>query len=380
MSSLITTNIRIIHLSDLHLGLRSVPSQDIADNTMGMLKKLPNKETIDIIAITGDVFEDAIQYKRDEARVITRFINQLLRYCYVHNIILIVLEGTDTHDHHQSKMFVTLNNERDKPIELYYLDSVQFLKIAGLSIIAIPDSVGSTQLIKHQVAGLLAENNCNHVNLAFTHGMYKHHLDVKLHERFLDTLHDTAFYTSISDLTLNGHIHPPSLVENILTAGSFDRLRHGEEHPKGLWDITYYPDSGEYRPTFIENTNAHLFITKQWLDLEVGDVLAQAETLLNNNPRLQTQHLRIIHHPTLSSRSMTEWLKDKYPALNIKCEAIKDKEKASVSVRVDDFLQIKKTPINRDTIVELMKARMERLALTPEQQEKVLLTFEPYRG
>lgn len=375
-----TTNKRVIHLSDLHLGLKTVPTQDIVDNIMGMIKKLPKKDTIDIIAITGDVFEDAIQYKRDEARIITRFINQLLRFCYIHNIILVVLEGTDTHDHHQSKMFVTLNNERDKPIELYYLDNVQFLKIAGLTVLAIPDSVGSTQLIKHQVATLLAENHCKRVDLAFTHGMYTHHLDPKLHERYLDTLHETHFYNKTAALTLNGHIHPPSLVSNILTAGSFDRLRHGEEHAKGLWDITYYPESGEYTSLFVENINAHLFITHTWLDLDVGVVLSKAEQLLNDNTKLQSQHLRIIHHPTLSSRSISEWLKEKYPLLNIKCEINKEKEKASVSVRVDDFLQIKKTPINRDTIIELMKEKMNKLNLPKEQQDKVLLTFEPYRG
>lgn len=380
MSYSITTNTRIIHLSDLHFGLRTVPTSDITSNIMELLSKLPNKDTIDYIAVTGDVFEDAIQYKRDEARSITRFINQLLRFCYIHNIVLIVLEGTDTHDHKQSRMFVTLNNERDKPIQLYYLETLQFLKIGELTFISIPDSIGSTQIIKHEVAKLLVENNCKKVNILLTHGMYTHHLDPKLHERYLDTLHNTEFYANVADLVLNGHIHPSSLVKNILTAGSFDRLRHGEEHPKGMWDISYDALTGEFTPTFVENKKAHLFITKQWLDEEVADVLTKAEILLNENVRLQTQHLRIIHHPTLNSRSITEWLKDKYPLLSIKCEAVKDKQVANVSVKVEDFLQIKKVSINKDTIVELLKQKMDTLNIPLLQQEKTLAVFEAYRG
>jgi hypothetical protein len=202
----------------------------------------------------------------------TRFVSKLLRYCYVHDIVLVVLEGTKLHDYNQSQIFVTINAEREHPAKLVYIDNITATTVLGLNIIGIPDSIrSSTQIIKREVAQLMAEGGVDKVHLMVTHGMYKHHLSPLLHERYVDELLDSDWFAQRADLIMNGHIHPTSLYKTILTAGSANRLTHGEEHPKGIWDITYKPAEGKFYPTFIENNSgdsstacAKCFFEESW--------------------------------------------------------------------------------------------------------------------
>lgn len=61
-----------------------------------------------------------------------------------------------------------------------------------------------------------------------------------------------------------GHVHKRSHYGKIQVAGSFDRLAHGEEAPKGFLDVTYF-ETGEREVRFIENTQAELYQTIELL-------------------------------------------------------------------------------------------------------------------
>lgn len=376
-SATIKDEYRIIHFSDLHGGHRQVPTTDLTEHLFEQLSGLKKKDTIDILVGSGDLFDQALAYKSPEARAMTRFASKLLRFCYVHDIFLVILEGTKLHDYNQSQIFLSLNKERDHPAKLYYFDNIAADNIAGLNVIAIPDSVrGSTQVVKREVAQLMADSGVDKVHLMFTHGMYKHHMAPILHERYIDELHDSEWYASRADLIMNGHIHPPSIFKTILTAGSANRLTHGEEHAKGIWDILYRPAEGKFYPTFVENKKAHRFDTISCLSEDIAEVLRTIEQYVLDNPALETAHLRVHHAKGLHSTPVMEWVRDRFPKLTLKCEVsptLKAKEVDAVMDKVTEFSKITTVPINRKTLPSLLENKFSRMPdVSPEQAKAAL--------
>ena len=55
-----------------------------------------------------------------------------------------------------------------------------------------------------------------------------------------------------------GHIHRPSHRANVYYCGSFDRMVHGEEEPKGFYTFTY---TDKWVSKFIVNNDSNKFIT-----------------------------------------------------------------------------------------------------------------------
>ena len=66
-----------------------------------------------------------------------------------------------------------------------------------------------------------------------------------------------------------GHVHKRSTYKKIEVAGSFDRLAHGEEEPKGFLDVTYYSEDNRV-VKFVENKDAEVYtsitLTKNWIN------------------------------------------------------------------------------------------------------------------
>ena len=56
-----------------------------------------------------------------------------------------------------------------------------------------------------------------------------------------------------------GHVHQHRVVGRSVSNGSFDRLNHGDEDPKGLIRIEDYPDT--FKLFFVENEHAAIFNT-----------------------------------------------------------------------------------------------------------------------
>lgn len=258
-------------ISDVHLGHPRNKTQDILSNLNKLFDYFNKDLGLNAIFIAGDFFDTLLDNHTAEYHEIVLWIHRLISYCSRKNIKLRVLEGTPSHDWNQCKMFQTVVDITKLNIDFKYISTIQieFLEDIGLYILYVPDeAMECSQLTKDYVKDLLVDKNINKVDIAIMHGMFGYQMmNVQTPQS-----HDEHFYNDIVNYYIHiGHIHTHSKYNKIIAQGSFDRLSHNEEEPKGvvIADVDIATKSCSWK--FIENKTAKIFktinITKNY-DLE----------------------------------------------------------------------------------------------------------------
>jgi len=250
-------------VSDIHLGNRRTSAEHIVNNLREAFPNNAETGKLDIIFLVGDVFDSILTLPAEDVFIIQLWIHDLLKMCVQWDIVLVVLEGTPSHDRKQSKEFIRINAMLDKPALCYYQDILSILHLDkwDIDILCIPDEWRPTpEQTWEDVKALLKQHDLKAVDFTIMHGMFEYQLPrhVKLACHKEDHyLNITRYYISI------GHYHIMSRYDRIFAQGSFDRLAHGEEEPKGHIRVTVYGDKAETtdKVEFIKNLNAKLYKT-----------------------------------------------------------------------------------------------------------------------
>jgi hypothetical protein len=96
--------------------------------------------------------------------------------------------------------------------------------------------------------------------------------------------HDSAAYMSFTrHFIFIGHVHTHSVVGNAIAQGSFDRLKHGEEEPKGFVIAYIDEDNGDH-VFFVENTKARIYKTVQCYKMDLESTLRYIEEVTTPLP------------------------------------------------------------------------------------------------
>lgn len=251
--------------SDLHLGHRKTPTKEIIDHFQYLLESYDNKSDLDIIFLAGDVFDRLLEYPSDESSQITLWAGYLLNYCHKYQIKLRILEGTSIHDFGQSKIFETVSTVLQKSqslnVDCRYICSisVEVMEDLELSILYIPDNTyHDTDLIYQEVLKTLQSKHMTQVDIGIFHGQFRYQLPGKVDPSIS---HIESRYLEIVRYYINiGHIHTFMVYERIIGQGSFDRLAHSEEEPKGMVQCIINK-GGESSYWFIENRSAKVYKT-----------------------------------------------------------------------------------------------------------------------
>jgi UDP-2,3-diacylglucosamine pyrophosphatase LpxH len=373
----LTTTFRHASVSDVHTFHPETPTKHILVN---LTKAFPDNELtgeLDAIFIVGDFFDQIAVVPDPNVSLVKAWIVRLLRMCATRKIALFVLEGTPKHDRGQNKLFTEMATLAEIPVELYYITELTIFHWDkfGVDILFIPDEWSSGQWssntaeTQREVKALMAQKNLDKVDFSFIHGAMDYHLKVvKKH-----LVHDPEFYRSITRYqTWMGHIHTPDNRDGILMNGSFDRLAHGEEHPKGHWRCVTHPN-GNYKATFVENKGAMIYKTI-WLknpdvDISMSEVKAGIEGLPKNS------HVRIRAdrgHPVIAG---LETLRREYPHIHFKVKTdTEEEEKALDLAMVDDELNlgIEITPNN---VIGLVDAKLSAMGVDPSLKKACLDTL-----
>ena len=133
-------SIKYLVTSDVHLGHENTPTTHIIQSFKTHILSDKHKD-IDILFISGDLFDRLLDLNSKEVYFIIEFFNYLLSYCTVNNIRLRVLEGTPSHDWGQSQILVKLNDIRTNKCDLKYhkvLD-IEYIEELNHHILYIPD-------------------------------------------------------------------------------------------------------------------------------------------------------------------------------------------------------------------------------------------------
>lgn len=309
-STRISKPIKFIEISDVHLGHHKTKTPKIID---GLYKLLPEgKETseLDLIIIAGDLFDRLLQKNDEHMWLIELWAMWLLKMCAKHNIVLRVLEGTPSHDWKQSKMFMTYNQGGEWKADVRFVEDLEYEyhEGLGLGILYLPDEwhPDHDHCFK-EAKRVLAEAGEEKADIIIMHGQFEYQLPEHVGIEF----HNSAAWESIvRDFIFCGHVHQHSQKGKILVAGSFDRLKHGEEEPKGYIRGKLMPN-GRHEVRFVENTYAQQYVTIDCRDLPVYEAMALVEKTADKLP--SGTFIRIEANSDDNIAAGIPFLKEKYP-------------------------------------------------------------------
>lgn len=278
-----TNELNIASVSDIHLGHRRNPTMRIVEN---LNTAFPDDETtaaLNILLLPGDVFDNLLSLPDADVAYIDYWIHRTLRLCKKYNIVLVVLEGTPGHDWKQSKRFVEINKNAGIGADLRYVDtlSIEYIEQYGITVLCVPDEWDTPENTLSQIHDLLRAKGLTQVDFAVMHGQFPHQLP----EHIKAPKHDPeAYLAMVKYLIFIGHVHTFSVYKGrIIAQGSFDRLVHGEEGPKGhVRAKVRAPDDFDLK--FIENENAQKFVTIKCTSMELEETLETISAQVRDLP------------------------------------------------------------------------------------------------
>jgi hypothetical protein len=340
--------------SDIHFGHNRNPAYRIARNLMAALPDDPDTASLDVIFIAGDLFDNLMMFNDEDIFEVKYFINYLLQLCKKHNIKLRVLEGTPLHDRKQSK-YVTMENKIGQiGTDLKYIDTIdiEYMEDLGIHVLYIPDEPpGGSGPALQTVKDLLRARGLEQVDIAVMHGLFRFQIE------YVDSsiTHDEQEYLKIVKHNISiGHDHTAKSFEQdghgIYVQGSFDRLGHGYETPKGHMRFKWMPD-GTWQIRFIENIHAMRFDTLDCTGMSLEETYAFIGDRIGDLP--DHSHVRVkaeSNHPVFSSM---EVLLRMGPLLHWKKEPVRDKAKAIAPVAETEtrYVPIRITPDNLASLI-----------------------------
>ena len=351
--------INIACISDLHLGNKRNKTSDIIRN---LVKAFPNNDEtskLDIIFLAGDVFDRLLDYPDDDAMDINIWIYEFLTTCSKFDIIVRILEGTPSHDRFQSQAFLNVSYIAKLPVDLKYVKtlSIEYIDKLDINVLYVPDEWEiTTDKTLDQVKDLLQTKCLQKVDFAIMHGSFDY--QIPLHLKKIPK-HDSKEYLNIvKHYIFIGHIHNFTFNDRIIAQGSFDRLTHGEEGPKGHVRAIIKNDEREF--FFIENKNARIYKTFKCYALNLEETLIylrQAVGFLPDNScvRVEADKEHIIFS------NMNE-LVSMYPTITwTKLQKSEDIDEEIIDSDLDDdYTQI---TINKENIETLLMYRITSLNL-----------------
>lgn len=356
--------LKVASVSDVHLGHRTTRADFIVNN---LLRAFPNNEAtgeLDVIFIAGDLFDTLLTLPSEAVAETLPWMSQFLKTCRDRNIIVRALEGTPSHDWKQTKIMTLVNNgfdpitgDRTEAIgaDFEYIDTLCIRQLGpfGMTVLYIPDEWDEPDRTWTQVQQLLLEHGLEKVDFTVMHGAFNYqlptHVNVPTHvpERYLGI---TRHYVFI------GHIHQFSTYEHIIAQGSFDRLCHGDEAPKGHVRATIYPN-GTKSAVFVENVGAKRYDTVDCRGLELEVALTKIDQHVNDLPA--ESHVRVHTDKTSVLSAGMGTLVGKYPHLYWTAKHEKEST-MSVERLLDARATFKAVELNKGNLLGITLERLEK--------------------
>lgn len=377
MTNMKTTNtktpgtLKVGALGDIHLGHRRTPTQLIINN-LDRLLNVGYLKTLDLLILEGDVFDRQLSYSDPQTHLINAWITRLLINCQTYNVKLRVLEGTKSHDRSQSQFFVEQKNNLGLDVDLHYATNIEieYIKDFDAYVLYVPDNMLSGPSECYQaVLDRMHELSIDQVDLAVMHGAF----DYQLPPIQSDVTHNADNYKKlVKHYIFIGHVHQMSVNGNILAAGSFDRGNHGDEKPKGMFDVVIR-NNGNDLITFIENKHAKVYKTVNCHGLNHQELHDRLISLMEKYPK--GSNFKLLGYPVDIVCVEYDKIKFNYPKYEWELERSVEKDKKSKTTLSDALKAF--TPktlreINAHTLPELIIPELERFTSDAKQLHNCL--------
>lgn len=315
---------------DVHLHHPNTPTRHITQNLDRYLVNDTVLAELDVLICTGDLFDNLLDNADEDLDLIHRWITRLLYKCAAHDVLLRIVEGTPSHDWRQSRFIIEQAQNANIPVDVHYAQTLEIEHIErfGIDVLYVPDKYHTdTSQTLEEIRVLLANKALDQVDFAVMHGAFTYQLPAIAKEPTHD---EAAYHALVRYLIFIGHVHLVHPYGRILPAGSFDRMIHGEEGPKGYFRFEVR-GVDDIDTTFVENRHA-----KRYDTLDVTErPIKEAWKIVTERAKALPAHsaIKVVsepRHPILGDRDV---LRGTYP----KIEWTFDHGKTKASVEVDEI-------------------------------------------
>ena len=266
----------IENIADLHFG-RTGNEEKMYDELKNTFIKHCNEVQPDIIFLNGDCY-DSRQLIDSPANI---YFNKFIDDCIATGAIIVIFEGTESHDRHQINALSHYASNK-----FIIINTVTKLNLLGLKFLIIPE-----EYVKDD--SYYKDYFNDKYDFVQFHGLFSHvgfsgkeSDEIVRHPFLLDA---KMFAKNVKYYIIGGHIHTHSIYKNVIYCGSYSRLNFGEEEDKGFVEINLDTKKSKCKWTFIKNPNAPLFTTilASKLPKETENLLKQLRGYQENNDYLR---------------------------------------------------------------------------------------------
>lgn len=347
--------LHIAVVSDIHLGHKRNPTDEIVRNLRAAFPDNAETGQLDIIFLAGDVFDDLLSLPHADVSEADAWIAYMLRLCKKHGILLRVLEGTPKHDWKQSDRFLIVNEVAEIGADIKHVKdlSIEYIEQYGITVLYVPDEwESSTEKTLSQVHELLLAKGLTQVDYAIMHGQFEYQLPAAAVKA---PRHSSQEYLKIvRELIFIGHVHIHTRFERIIAQGSFDRLAHGEEGPKGHVRAIMR-ESGDRDVVFVQNTGAKKFITLKCEGLDVEQIITMVDKQVPALPDESFVRIRApSDHAILQNM---ELLIRRYPLITWS-KLSEDEDAGDATMIIEDETVYVPITITKDNLGDLLMERV----------------------
>lgn len=252
--------IRYLTLSDIHLGNKNTKIEEmIMSLKKFFLQYGKHIKNMDYIFLSGDTYDRLLNNGSKEAILALQWLMDLAEYCFNNNIKLRILEGTRSHDFGQVSNISAVIEKKYKGLDFKYIvdHSIETCVTTGLSIMYLPDDLyHDGSLAYSKSVELLSQHHMDKADIGIFHGSFNYQLPIVTIESAMD---EKLFMKLFNYFITIGHIHKHSVYSGkIIAPGSFERIAHAEEEPKGAVVHVIYPN-GDKEYSFLVNENAVIY-------------------------------------------------------------------------------------------------------------------------
>ena len=275
-----TNKLRIASFSDIHLGANRTTTPEILAGLYDAFDKNQLFENIDVLIIAGDLFDRLLEVNNEHLTSIIVWMSYVIRQCERKDITLLVLAGTKSHDRDQNELWVSTARAMRSSCKLHYANtlSIEYFKDWDMNVLFVPDNLNPDSSVTWtELEELMEAKGLKKVDFAVMHGQFQHQLPEFISEKSPATHKNSNYLNIVEHYIFVGHIHTHSVYDRILAQGSFDRMAHGEEEPKGflMAEINLRGNVSDDWFAFIPNPRAKKYITINCLGLELDQALVK---------------------------------------------------------------------------------------------------------
>ena len=252
-------------IADIHAGQNEKTlGQELGYSFIGTIHEM--KDTLDLVVISGDLFDRKINMNEPAGRMVSNFISTLLDLSVEYGFAVRILKGTRTHDFDQLNFFQPFVLKPETyDFKIINTISAESLIENVLTVLYVPEEY--MENAEEYIDEYLDIGEAKY-DLIFFHGMFDFIAvsgKIQQSERTVKdapTLRAKKFEAKCYGPIVGGHIHDhQDYKDKIFYTGSFSRFAHGEEEPKGFLHVEYNINTMEYEVNFIENEYAPTYKT-----------------------------------------------------------------------------------------------------------------------